>query len=791
MSHLTMFSFKETWKSRWHYKYIEQVKNSQTYNEKEKHQLISDKEEDYWKNHYDAIGELGRGQLRKYYNGLNITLSHQNHYHPFATDWQALANEKFYYKIEEKIREFYPDFKYEDYYGDKVYDRSTNWKYYMYKDIFGSNQYTYRQKANIYNLMQFANDQQFKSIYYAAQINKKTGTDFTGLLDLAEEYVEPLKKLQPNLWKKIEEQITQGEIDEEIYLPNQLKILDKHATQLQRIEHEIIKEKKDSEWTYETFWKTARQAYQLYKTGTYSPDFKQLTADEWFKHYYKARLEHMRDVIPEEEYKKASFEDFLQKVNPQTENTTTTTTTMTGTETQKEKQSSDLNKNAPGPIEATQRGYFKGTLPARSDLEYREWNYKEYISCNKFERVFRWCNEYQNHNSTFFKNHSYKITAKNDERISMNEITSDAVIANCWYPTTGYIFDDFMTEVMITAPMYDKCRLKCIKYDVVFSNRPLDHGMLVGSQITQNQAGSGAISDETRFGTNPANNYLVVGTSKLARNFNDPNSTNNSAMFRYGTMEMNSKSDFHIYRDVFGRMVLPNGKPKCGTFNEPTLGDYKQKATGPSVAEVNVESDHFNRRQIENFERGYTSGNSINVERYFNPQQSVVMTRQQAIALKDANIPLDQYVAVVEGVPTTAGAYTTGLKEYFNYYFVPKGELPFYDLASQNTSQYHPTILYMFETVAHITIQACWELFDRKSFTDVVPRSITLNQDEESAIIKALREQVEFQTKQYNEQGSYKVAKPSTFGGGDRTAHSILPYESSYKKMKYSEDEHM
>lgn len=475
---------------------------------------------------------------------------------------------------------------------------------------------------------------------------------------------------------------------------------------------------------------------------------------------------------------------------------TTATTTAAG---------NSISHSKKGGHAATQRGVYHGTLQQDAFIRYKQEQYEHYTSTYNTYFDYKWVTEYNNRLSAMWKrdrpSFQYNDATHMQPTYTSNYgcLSSDACIANVWFPTTRYLFDDFSSYLF---SKYKKCRLKWMEYNVKFVNYPIEPGTFTMSQITQNANGSAAIArSDTRILTMPAWRYQLVGlheslpTNEVADVGFINYSTESFQQNRASQWEPLPKSDgkFYIWRDIDGKLKDSTGKPYAGLNQEkPNLQWLETEATGVTVKEARATTLHINKLQIRNKDEGFVIDDGIYCHRDLAPDKQVVMTTDQAKNLIKNNLRWDELTYLIEGLPTEDSAYTVPQNEFFNFYFVPHGDFPFMDWAkttSVGKSEVLPIV--PFYTRAYLKVKAHWEFYDREAYT--TPLTITkMTSSEETDLMNKRRKYQEYLEKTHNPEESWnQVVPPHTRLEDFEQVRSILPYESKFKNMFIVSDKKM
>lgn len=456
-----------------------------------------------------------------------------------------------------------------------------------------------------------------------------------------------------------------------------------------------------------------------------------------------------------------------------------------------------IHHTTKGGHAATQRGTYHGTLQQDAFIRYKQEQYEHYTSTYNTYFDYHWVTEYNNRLSAMWKRDrptsQFNTATPMQPSYTSNYgcFTADACVANVWYPTTRYLFDDFSSYLF---SKYNKCRLKWMEYKVEFVNYPNEPGAFTMSQITQNASGSGAIvRSDTRILDMPAWRYQLVGLHESLPP-NDPSdvgfisySSESFQQNRATQWEALPKSDgkFYIWRDIDGKLKDANGKPYASVNQEKAnLQWLETEATGPTVSEVRKAALHLNRYQIRNKDEGFVIDNSIYCHRDLAPDKQVVMTTNQAKNLIKNNLRWDELTYLIEGLPLEDTTYTVPQNEYFNFFFVPHGDFPYMDWAkttSVGKSEVLPIV--PFFTRAYLKVKAHWEFYDRTSYGTTLNLA-TMTSVEEQDFMDKRRKYNEYLAKTYNPEESWKqVVPPHTRLEEFEQVKSIIPYESKFKLM--------
>lgn len=433
-----------------------------------------------------------------------------------------------------------------------------------------------------------------------------------------------------------------------------------------------------------------------------------------------------------------------------------------------------------------QKGKYTGTLQEGDIWTKKKLQTHDYTSVRKFERVFRWCHEYQGAlNASFqtFNMTPLQHTFSASQTMGNAELQKDFIIANCIEPTMKWFVDDMANWC---SHFYKYVRPQSLSYEIVLENRLVDPYKYL-SDCCRYISTSGTITQVTSQTVRTEDlawRWGPYGWYASASAFNYPSITTEATDIRQQmqTAPVIPQDRFMIWRDINGNMTkesVPWGAQLYDAKTYPNTG-----FSGLLLSEVLNSARYINRRQVEHFDSGVKIGNSIAFKRTVHVDGPHAMTGAKLRDLLTTTKSLSNWIKELEVNATPPLNFTT-LPEFFHFYFVPMGDYPMYQMPNQieqDSTWTNTRYILPFETVAHITAKADYCFFQRVGLDTALspspvplPRSVQATQGD----LEIMEKWDRFNRDHPREEGSSKlIVQPSDYIPIRELVNPLIPTEA-------------
>ena len=336
-------------------------------------------------------------------------------------------------------------------------------------------------------------------------------------------------------------------------------------------------------------------------------------------------------------------------------------------------------QSANPPVAGAQRGKYEGCASEKPALM------EKYLESRTIST--RWCTT-----------KTYKWGNKSTLVANTAETPDQQIVCNQWTPTADLLFDDRLLQTLIytstggnTFGVYSKFRLLGLKIRSTFTNHayPMFQGLadyqipIINNTTTTYPLWQSMFKNISKYAAdNDATPWAGTINGKI-----NLHGANVPAMIYTDT----PSSEMYIYRDILGNFLAPG--------------------TTKGIDPIQSNTDKWITQQfVRNREGFFTTGNGISFERDINTPFAKFIPYDQMFQIykdgKAGTTTLTDFVSQLENVAAGTSGYTTGLPEFYTFYFCPTNATPVTWPDATTRIYYYP-----FYTKQEIIVEALWEGF--------------------------------------------------------------------------------